>query len=404
MAAVGVVCALLACGCGSGTGIGCSGGVYTDGACIPNPAVYTSRPAQARPDGPLWFLGGDDPGSQFGRSGALYHVASPSDRLTRVPLPKRVWSVTGLAASPNGHLIVLSNGGGEFPPRNLYVMHSDGTEVRQITRGNFYDIDPAWSPDSRWIVFSSSRCCATATSTGTYALYAVRPGGSHLHELHSDRGGSDIAPAWSPDGTRIAYVRMPTHNQAWSVWVMNADGTVAHSVTRDQRLSDAVAWSPTGHQLAYTSHLIDNRDWQVRVIPAEGGRPHPVFTCSAPCRTGGYTIAWSPDGRQIAFTVISQPLLPHQRPRLALVSASGGAYRLVPTRAAAPTGSSRPEGRGRAVSPGSLAFGRNVAGRGEAAQVGGFGFGRQLAMNRAAWVIVAGASCGSKYHRTTVSW
>jgi Tol biopolymer transport system component len=309
--------------------VDCTGGYVTNGGCV---LTTPSGSARLRADGPLWFLGGEDPGSVFGRSGPLYHLDLASGRLTRLALPKRLWSVTGLAVSPDGHQIALSNGGGEFPPRNVYVIRTDGSRVRQITSGNYYEVTPAWSPDGSEIVFSSTRCCATAHSSGDYALYTIRPDGTDLRLLRRDPGATDIDPTWSPDGARIAYVHM-TDSGGWQVWVVNADGTNQHPITHDGRFHDAVAWSPTGHQLAYTSYLSNEADWQIRVMQANGSHSHAIFTCTTPCRYGGYTLAWSPDGTRIAFTVIlhSEPT-PRPRPRVALINATGSAYRLLPAR------------------------------------------------------------------------
>jgi len=113
--------------------------------------------------------------------------------------------------------------------------------------------------------------------------------------------------------------------------MMNANGSNAHPLTHDGRFDDAVAWSPTSRQLAYISHLSNDADWQIRVINANGENSHTVFTCTATCRYGGYTLAWSPDGKKIAFTVnLHKELTPRPRPRIGLINATGGGYHLLP--------------------------------------------------------------------------
>jgi dipeptidyl aminopeptidase/acylaminoacyl peptidase len=308
--------------------VGCRSGAET-----PRPDVKRATAAQASRDGPLWFLGGDGPGSVFGRSGPLYHINTTTGVLTRVAMPKPLWSVTALSVSPDGRRIALSNGGGEFPPRNLYVMRTDGSGLRRITTGNYYEIDPAWSPDASEIMFSSTRCCATAHYSGDYGIYTVRPDGSGLRLLRKDSGSNDLDPVWSPDGRRIAFVQWPmSSNNGWAIWVMNANGTNAHPLTHDGRYADAIAWSPTGRQLAYTSHLSDNADWQIRVVQADGHHSHTIFTCTTPCANGGYTLAWSPDGKQIAFTIDPHATIaPRTRPRIALINATGAGYHLLTT-------------------------------------------------------------------------
>jgi hypothetical protein len=202
---------LLGWGCSGGQGSGavdCTGGYVSNGGCVLTTPERSVRPGT---NGPLWFLGGDNPGAVFGRSGPLYHLDPTGGRLTPVTLPKRLWSVTSLAVAPDGHQIALSNGGGEFPPRNLYVMRSDGSALRRITSGNYYEVTPTWSPDGSVIVFASTRCCATAHSSGDYALYTIHPNGTGLRLLRRDTGATDISPAW-PAGS--------WSDEAWFTWML----------------------------------------------------------------------------------------------------------------------------------------------------------------------------------------
>jgi Tol biopolymer transport system component len=289
------------------------------------------------PNGAIWFLGGDQPGSVFGRSGVFW-VNAAGGRPHAVPTSKRLYSLTALAVSPDGRLIAVSSGGGEFPPRNIYVMQPDGSHLQQITSGSVWDTSPAWSPDGSSIVFTSNRCCTTANSSGNYALYTMDPDGSELRRITYDTA-SDVSPAWSPDGTRIAYIRsgdegrLPQSGQPYQIWTVNADGTDARALTNNGRMNDAVAWSPDGRDLAYISHLSNDADWQIRVMRADGSGDHKVFSCAGKCRYGGYTLAWSPDGQEIAFTVtVGTGTAVIVKPQIVLIDAAGGGFRVVDTR------------------------------------------------------------------------
>ncbi len=293
----------------------------------------TARPAAPsvaptlRPNGPIWFLGGDQPGSIFGPSSVSSIDEDGSGRST-LNISNRLHSITGLAVSPNGLLIAVSNGGGEFPPRNIFVMQSDGSGLRQITSGEFQEVDPAWAPDGSRIVFSSTRCCASDRSQSNYDLYTIRPDGSDLRHLISD-SASDLSPAWSPDGSRIAYVRYEEGDRGWQIWTVSADGTDAGRVVDNDRYNSVVAWSPDGDELAYVTELGD-RDYQIRVVRADGTHERTLFECSEPCIATGYTLAWSPDGTEIAFTQFFKSP-GHAKQKISLIPSSGGEVRIVET-------------------------------------------------------------------------
>ena len=104
-------------------------------------------------------------------------------------------SVTGYAWSPDGSAIVCVVGApaGEWPEFSLWVVPLDGSGVRQLTSGNL-DQAPAWSPDGDRIAFRSM-------SRNQSALWVMKRGGSDLEPLAP---GNAIMHQWSPDGRMIA--------------------------------------------------------------------------------------------------------------------------------------------------------------------------------------------------------
>jgi len=103
----------------------------------------------------------------------------------------------------------------------------------------------------------------------------------------------DYAPAWSPDGTRIAFVSTRDGNA--DIFVMNRDGSGLVNLTRHPAFDSAPAWSPDGRYIAF--HSSRSGVFQIWVMDSDGTNPRNLSQ-------GGehdYSPEWSPDGREIAF-------------------------------------------------------------------------------------------------------
>src|SRR6187402_2365214 len=112
-------------------------------------------------------------------------------------LPVLLLAATGLAlAQLQPKTIVYSRVG---PSQiQLFVSNADGTGERPLLDSDSLDYHPAWSPDGRWIVFTSER-------NGSADLYRVKPDGTGLQRLTSNRAYEDQADL-SPDGQKLAFV------------------------------------------------------------------------------------------------------------------------------------------------------------------------------------------------------
>ncbi len=112
---------------------------------------------------------------------------------------------------------------------------------------------------------------------------------------------NDLRPAWSPDGTLIAFHSVRSGNN--DIWVMDADGGNQRQLTRDPADERRPAWSPDGSWIAFDSDRTGNRD--IWVMDSQGQNLKELT--SGP---GQKTFpAWSPDGSQIAFFVYGDGIL-----------------------------------------------------------------------------------------------
>ena len=92
---------------------------------------------------------------------------------------------------------------------HLYVFDLAAKSLRQITSGDYDDSEPAWSPDGKWLAFSSNRSVPDPDATYDQNIWVVPASnsdkGAHPRQVTTNPG-ADGSPAWSPDGEWIAYV------------------------------------------------------------------------------------------------------------------------------------------------------------------------------------------------------
>jgi Tol biopolymer transport system component len=169
----------------------------------------------------------------------------------------------------------------------IYSAAADGTDVKRLTWNDEFEQEPAWSPDG-------SRIAYERTDQGRFHLYVMNHDGSDQHLVSPNPSTSfdDTQPAWSPDGTQIAFSSTRPWGAAWHVWVMNADGTNLHQLPGD--LSQDPVWSPDGSRIAG-----DAGNGPLYVIDADGTNQRRLT--SPPSARYDTAPDWSPDGSSLVF-------------------------------------------------------------------------------------------------------
>ena len=202
----------------------------------------------------------------------------------------------------------------------IYVMNADGSEQTNLSRSpTTEERSPEWSPDGQRIALASMQGAILDIFVLTVNLSREFENQKNWINLTNESLGGDEYPAWSPDGTKIAFQSYRDGN--WEIYVMNADGSEETRLTHNPDEDTYPNWSPDGTRLAFNSARVGYTD--IYVINADGTGLTQLTQDPAP----EYDPAWSPDGSMIAFTraVDEDPRSAH----IYLMQADGSAQRQI---------------------------------------------------------------------------
>jgi hypothetical protein len=138
-----------------------------------------------------------------------------------------------------------------------------GLAIVAIAAGVAVAVSALADSSSRWIVFSAVP--SETQQVQTPQLYRIQADGAGLQQLTTG-AASAVAPAFSPGGQRIAFVRI-----GFGIFTMNADGTGLRRLTTNGRDSYPT-WAPSGGRIAFVRPV--GKAWKLFVLSTSGGKPH----------------------------------------------------------------------------------------------------------------------------------
>jgi Tol biopolymer transport system component len=179
--------------------------------------------------------------------------------------------------------------------------------IRQLTTNpEATNVRPAWSPDGKRIAYQSDR-------DGTFHIYVMNADGTNTKQISSGKDIDDRHAAWSPDGNAIA-VDSGTATQR-EIWIIDVASQRRTQVTKLGNIATFPSWSPDGTRIAFYvykatppadsgpfSGVMDvwasSRDGSGLVQMTKGLAQEQNNQCTFAC----HSVRWSPDGSRLVFS------------------------------------------------------------------------------------------------------
>lgn len=196
--------------------------------------------------------------------------------------------------SPDGQWIVFESG------ETLQIMRADGSDRRQLTpdSGSYaWQGSPSFAPDAKSIVFHGG------VASLVNGLYVMQSKCTNVRALTRPPGESrDLSPRWSPDGSRVAFLRAVSSDDPTSlfddVFTVRPDGSGVTNVSKTRGLSERYSsWSPDGARLVVDAGGFLATEPRIYTMAADGTDVRPVVTYP----DDGNAPAYGPDGSTIVY-------------------------------------------------------------------------------------------------------
>ena len=190
--------------------------------------------------------------------------------------------------SPDGRQVALGIANAKERESHVWIYDLEEDWFRRLTFEGEENFGPIWTPDGKWITFTSNR-------DGPPNLYRKRADGDSRAERLTTSQFRQWPSSWSPDGGVLAFCAISPNNTA-EIWIlpMNADGKPRPLVT-SPNFKNGPVFSPDGQWLAYFSQ----EEGRPRVYISADAEPDVKWLVSG--KEGGFLPLWSPDGSELFY-------------------------------------------------------------------------------------------------------
>lgn len=195
--------------------------------------------------------------------------------------------------SPDGSRISFhSNREGNF---DIWVMDPDGSNLVRLTDDPAHEYLATWSPDGRQIAFASWRQEEGEEEQAVHT-YIMNADGTDQRRWFPDSSDISAGVVWSPDGERLIVPR-EVGDQGTDLFLADTSGKILRRLTDDMAGNGAPAFSPDGTRIAYYADY-RNRS-EIVIIDADGSNRRVLVG-----RGQNWYPRWSPDGQWLVYSGI----------------------------------------------------------------------------------------------------
>ncbi len=191
---------------------------------------------------------------------------------------------------------------------DIYLKRVGGNTKQQFTADAAHDVMPAFSPDGTQIAFASNR-------SGNWDIYIKKIGGGQPMQI-TDSPAQELHPTWSPDGKTLVFCAQGTRSGQWEL--------VAAEITNPKQpkfIGHGLfpKFSPDGKKIVFQkARQRGSREfsvWTIDYVNGEGKNPTEI---AAAANAAIINPSWSADGKKLVFSaIVSPPTRPNVKPKYA---------------------------------------------------------------------------------------
>ena len=200
-------------------------------------------------------------------------------------------AVNSLSWTPDGRIVYQGDASGDD---DIWIVDSDGHSARQLTVKTRIQQFPSVSPDGHFIAFLSDR-------TGFPHIWKMNIDGSNPHQLTN--GGGEELPFWSPDGRWVYFTSRPAigvgGSKKTTLWKIPSTGGTAVALTDKPSIVSVV--SPDGKLVACGYQEAENSQQKIGILPADGGSPVKLLEAPPTYAFAYPFLQWSRDQRSLLY-------------------------------------------------------------------------------------------------------